>query len=224
MTTSTQSARLRAAVPLLLDLVIPTGGYFVLHALGMSDFWALTFAGSVTGLNALVNTVRRRRLDALGLLVVAELALSVVLMVTTSDPRLVLVRPAFYLALAAVFALFTCVTGRPVSYLGATPMATRGDPERIRAYARVWDRSPRFRRVHRQITATIGIVLLSYAILRVVIVYTLSVPEAVLGQEVLGIAVFAGLIVAIRSRVPRLRRIVDAEQANPPAEHSPALG
>lgn len=205
-------SRLRAGLPLLLDLVVPTAGYFLLHALGLSDFWALTIAGSAAGLGTVLNTLRRRRLDSLGLLVAAELALTVALMVSTDDPRLVLVRPAFYLALAAVWALVTCFVGRPVSYAGAAPMATRGDPERIAAYERVWDRSPRFRRIHRQLTATIGVVLLCYAVLRVVMVYTLSVPQAVVSQEVVGIALLGALVVAIRTRVPRLRRLVDAEQ------------
>lgn len=222
MTVPATSTRFRAAVPLLLDLVIPSAGYFALHALGLSDFWALTIAGSVTGLNAVVNTVRRRRLDSLGLLVVAELALTVVLMVATDDPRLILVRPAFYLALAAVWALVSCFAGRPVTYVGAAPIATRGDPERIRAYERTWHRSPQFQRIHRQLTGTVGVVLLGYAILRVVIVYSLTVPQAVVSQEILGVALIGGLLVAIRSRVPRLRRIVDAEQAGTPAESTPA--
>lgn len=216
------TGRLHAAVPLLLDLVIPTGGYFLLHSVGLTDFWALTIAGSVTGLNAVLNTVRRRRLDALGLLVVAELALTVVLMVATDDPRVVLIRPAFYLALAAVWALATCFVGKPVTYVGATPMATKGDPERMRAYKRVWDQSPRFQRIHRQLTATVGVALLSYAILRVAIVYTLTVPQAVVSQEVLGVLLLGTLIVLIRSRVPQLRRIVDAEQADSAADASPA--
>jgi hypothetical protein len=217
-------SRLRAVMPLLLDLVIPAGGYFLLHAAGVSDFWALTVAGSVTALNAVLNTVRRRRLDALGLLVIAELGLTLVLMVATHDPRLVLVRPAFYLALAALWALATCFVGKPVTYVGATPMATKGDPERMRAYERVWDHSPRFQRVHRQLTAIVAVALLCYAILRVAIVYTLTVPQAVVSQEVLGVVLLGGLIVVIRSRVPQLRRIVDDEQAKSATDVSPATG
>ena len=130
------ATRLRALLPILLDLVIPTAGYFLLHWAGLSDVWALTVAGSATAVNAAVTTVRRGRLDALGLLVVAEIAVSVALAASTGDPRLVLARPAVYLAVAGVVNLISCVAGRPLSYTGAAPMATKGDPQRAVAYER----------------------------------------------------------------------------------------
>src|SRR5689334_16002537 len=96
------SARLRAVLPVALDLVVPTVGYYALHAAGVGDAWALTVAGSATGALTLVNTIRRRRLDALGLLIVAELAVAIVLTVAVHDPRLILIRPAFYLTAGGV--------------------------------------------------------------------------------------------------------------------------
>ncbi|HEU5023435.1 MAG TPA: hypothetical protein VFV01_00800 [Spirillospora sp.] len=51
-------------LPLLLDLVAPTTGYFLLHALGMDDLWALTAAGSAAGLTTVFKdeTPLRRRI------------------------------------------------------------------------------------------------------------------------------------------------------------------
>ena len=86
MTAQAAPSRWRALLPTLLDLVIPTAGYFLLHWAGLSDVWALTIAGSATGVNALVHTIRRGRLDVLGLLVVAEVAVSVVLVVGPPIP------------------------------------------------------------------------------------------------------------------------------------------
>jgi hypothetical protein len=57
----------------------------------------------------------------------------------------------------------------------------------------------------------------AYAVIRVLIVYSFSTGTAVLAQEVPGILLIA-LVVLIRLRVPRLRRIVDAEQAALAAE------
>src|SRR4029453_2210074 len=105
---SPATSRWRALLPTLLDLVIPTAGYFLLHWAGLPDIWALTIAGSATALNAAVTTIRRRRLDALGLLIVAEIAVSVALTVITNDPRLILARPAAYLAVAGVVNLISC--------------------------------------------------------------------------------------------------------------------
>jgi intracellular septation protein A len=212
------TSRLRTLLPTLLDLVIPTAGYFLLHWAGLSDVWALTIAGAATAVNALVTTIRRGRLDALGLLVVAEIAVSVALAAITQDPRLILARPAVYLAVAGVVNLVSGVAGRPLSYTAATPMATKGDPERAVAYERAWHHSPELRAIHRQLTAGIGLALLVYAVLRVLIVYSFSTGTAVLGQEVPGLLLIALVVVLIRRRVPRLRRIVDAEQAALTAE------
>jgi hypothetical protein len=205
-------------LPTLLDLVIPTVGYFLLHWTGLPDIWALTIAGSATGVNALITTIRRGRLDALGLPVVAEIGVSVVLVAVTADPRLILVRPAVYLAVAGVVNLGSCFAGRPLSYTAATPMATKGDPVRAVAYERAWHHSPELRAIHRQLTAGIGLAMLVYAILRVLIVYSFSTGTAVLGQEVPGLLLIALVVALIRLRVPRLRRIVDAEQAALTAE------
>jgi hypothetical protein len=97
-------------------------------------------------------------------------------------------------------------------------MATKGDPERAVAYERAWDHSPELRRIHRQLTAGIGVALVAYAVIRVVIVYSLPTGTALLVQEIPALLLIALMVVLIRRRVPRLRRIVDAEQAALAAE------
>lgn len=48
------TGRAGALTPLLLDLVLPIGGYFLLHdAFGLSTIWASAFAGAVTGIAVL---------------------------------------------------------------------------------------------------------------------------------------------------------------------------
>jgi hypothetical protein len=217
------TTRLRAILPIVLDLVVPTAGYFALHALGLSDAWALAVAGSATGVLTLVNSIRRRRLDAIGLLVVAEIALAITLALTVHDPRLILLRPALYLAVGGLVALVTCVTGRPLTYTGATPMATKGDPVRAAAYDQAWYRSAELRRVHRQLTAFIGIAMIVYAAARVVLTYELPLASALIAEEIPGILLIVVILLAIRLRVPRLRRIVDAVQADLATEKSPSV-
>jgi hypothetical protein len=223
-TTVSAGARFRALAPILLDLIVPTIGYFVLHWFGLSDVWALTVAGSASGVAALVNTVRRRHVDVLGVLVAVELAVSVALAVITADARLVLVRPAFYLAVAAAVGLASVTFGRPLTYTAATPLATKGDPQRTAAYERAWHRSARLRQIHRRLTAAVSLGMLAYAVLRVVVVYSFSVGSAVLLQEVPGIVLIVGALALLRSQVPELRRIVDAEQAATVQSGSAGLG
>jgi hypothetical protein len=220
------TGRLRALIPLILDLAVPTAGYYALHLAGLSDAWALTIAGLATGVLALVNTLRRGRLDAVGLLVVAEIALVVTLTLTTSDARIILLRPAFYLAVGGAVCLVSCVSGRPLMYTAATPIATKGDPARVVAYDAAWHRSAELRRIHRQLTAFVGAAMLGYAAVRVLFTYTLPVSSAVIAQEIPGLVLIAVVLLAIRLRVPRLRRIVDGVQADlaGPGQPGPASG
>jgi hypothetical protein len=199
-----------------------------LHTIGVADVWALTLAGSAAGVTTVANSLRRGRLDALGVLVVVELALSVALAVGTHNPRLVLARTSLYLAAGGVFVLASCFARRPATYASSKPMATKGDPELTQAYTAAWDNSTEMRRIHTQLTAGIGIAFLIYAGIRLMIIFAASsVSQAVWAQEVPGVLLIVFCVVLIRRRVPALTRIVLAEKARLAAAHSPggrALG
>jgi hypothetical protein len=126
--------RLRALLPMLIDIGAPIIVYFILHSLGVGDVLALTIGGMVTAINALVGTVRRRLLDSIGLLVVAEIALSIALLLITQDPRILLIKPSFYVGFAAIYTFATCLVGRPIGYESGKPFATKGDPNNTLTY------------------------------------------------------------------------------------------
>src|SRR6266536_3546395 len=84
-------------LPYALDVVLPIASYAVLTSLGVSTFWALVVGGLLTAVTSVVNTVRRRRLDKLGGLVLLEVALGLVLDFVVRDPRLMLARGSLYL-------------------------------------------------------------------------------------------------------------------------------
>jgi hypothetical protein len=205
-------SRLRLMAPLLIDVVAPIVVYFALHALGVGDLLALTAGGLVAGANAIATTVRRRRLDGIGLLVVLEIALSIVLLVTVRDPRILLIRPAFFAGVGGLYALATCVVGRPLVFQTSRPLATRGDPVRGEAYDLAWERSPEFRRVERLITAGWGVSFLAEAILRVAIVFHFGpeqIGQSLLASQLPGIILIVAAVAWTRSFVPTLRRIVN---------------
>jgi hypothetical protein len=208
--------KLRAFLPLASELVIPVVGYFVLHAIGLSDVWALTGAGLLTGAHAFWATIRRGRIDGIGVLIVCELALTVVLLVVSDDPRWVLLKPSFYTAAAAIYLYVSCFVGRPVVYEAATPLATDGDPQRLEAYHAAWENSAPFRSRERAITAVFGTALLIEAVLRGVVVFSLPVDrvgESVLAGSAPGAVLIIAALVYTKMQVPMLQRVVDAEQA-----------
>jgi hypothetical protein len=224
-TASPGKQKLRAFLPLLVDLVVPTVVYLILAQLGVPPVWALTLAGVATGVSTAVGTIRRRRLDGVGILVIVEIATSVGLLFLTDDPRLVLLKPSLYTLMAAVFLLITCVVGRPMVYQAATPIATGGDPLRLAAYRQAWVESAQFRFRERMMTAVFGGALLIEAVLRGVIIYALpqgDVAAALTLSQVPGIVLLAGSLLLFKLQVPTLSRIVDGiqERLTPAAQHS----
>ncbi|NRD78985.1 hypothetical protein HPT25_16595 [Bacillus sp. BRMEA1] len=170
-------SKFRGILPLLVDLIAPGVAYFLLHQLGLNDVVALTVSGVAAGLTTALQTARNRKLDGIGLLIVLEIALSIVLMIWTNDPRILLIKPSFYIGAAAIYAWTTCFVGRPLSYETAKPVATKGDPIRMAAYERAWERSGPFRRGERIMTAGWGGFMALEGVLRIVVVFRISEEE-----------------------------------------------
>ena len=120
--------------PYVFDVVGPFAAYFLVKAFGAPVVWAMTIAGAVAGLSALVNTVRRGKLDAVGVLVLVEIAASLLLSIFVRDQRLMLIRPSFYTMLASVFLVASARVGKPLSFAGSRQMAASGGPARLAAF------------------------------------------------------------------------------------------
>jgi hypothetical protein len=164
--------------PYIFDIGGPFIAYFLVKAFGAQVTWAMTVAGAVAAVSAIVNTLRRGKLDALGALVLAEIVVSLLLTIFVRDPRLMLIRPSFYTAMAAVF-LFSSASGnQPLTFVGSRQMAASGGPARLAAFERTWDNSAEFRTTHRRLTIGFGVALAVDSILRVVIVYGTPVDRS----------------------------------------------
>jgi hypothetical protein len=199
-----------AALPYLLDFVVPLVAFYALTAAGVSSFWSLTIGGALTGGVSAVNTIRRGKLDGLGLLVIAEIALGLVLIVTTRDPRLVLARSSLYLALAGIWVLGSAVIGRPVTINTSTAFAARSDGEKgIAAVEWLAANSAPFLRIHRGLSALWGGMFLLYAVVRVVIIYSTSVSRAVSISEIPGIVAIGICLIASRQAGKRLEALAN---------------
>jgi hypothetical protein len=153
--------------------------------------------------------------DGMGLLVLVEVAASVLVTLVSGDPRWLLARPSVYLAVAGGYALVSCVVGRPLMLDASKPMAVAGDPERAVAFENAWLRSARFRRVERAMTVGLGVLMLAEAVLRVVLVY--RAPHGDLARlgllvQLPGVALLVLFVLAVKLlAVPRAREEVQRE-------------
>lgn len=162
----------------LLDVIAPTAAFFLLDRLGVPALWNLMIGSALAlGMTA-VNTLRHRRIDRVGILVLIEIAVSIVLLLVVKDPRLLLVRPALYTTAAGVYLLATSFRGKPLTYDGAFQIGTKGDPVRAAAFERSWERVPRFRTVLRISSLGWALACLIDAVLRVIVVYATPLDRA----------------------------------------------
>jgi hypothetical protein len=201
-------------LPYGLDIVLPLVSYATLRALGASTFWALVAGGLLTAATAVVNTIRRRRLDRLGALVVFEVTLAVVLDFVIRDPRLMLARGSLYLAIGGAWVLVNAFRARPLTVDAAKPFAAKHGRPAIAAYEWAAANSPAFLRIHRALSLAWSAAFIAYAVLRVVIIYSASsVGQSMWLNEIPGVAAFGVCLLASAWAGRRLAGIVEARLA-----------
>jgi hypothetical protein len=199
--------------PYVLDIAGPFIGYFVAHTFGATGIWAMTAAGTIAALGTLINSVRRKGIDAVGLLVLAEIATAIVLTVYMRDSRLLLIRPSIYTAVASVFLIASAFSGRPLTFAGARTFAARGGEARLAAYDRTWHSSAEFRRTHFWVTFGFGLCLAVDSVLRVIIVYGTPVERAAWLSNVPHVTALVLFLIASALAGRRFSRLVEMEMA-----------
>lgn len=195
--------------PYLLDVVGPFVAYLVVHAFGAAGVWAMSAAGAVAGLSTAINTLRRKKLDALGILVLVEIAASVLVLVFVRDIRLLLVRPSLYSGIAAVYIGTSAFLRRPVSFHGSRIMVAAKGSARLAAFDRAWETSAEFRRTHRVVTFLLGVCLAVDAALRIIIVYHFPVTRAAWLSNIPHLSALALMMILSALAGRRFKRLVE---------------
>lgn len=195
----------------LAELVASFGGYYLLRALGVEVFWALLAPAIVVGGISVAATVRRRRVDLVGALVLAELMVTIGVSLATDSARIGALRDPFYLAVAGTFAFITLLGRRPLSHTSTASVAS-GNPVRRRAFEQAWEQLPSYRGWQRALTATIGLVLLGAAAVKAVVIVTSSaarIAHAVNVSNAVTLVMAVVFCVATGILIQPPRRIVD---------------
>ncbi|MFI1916622.1 VC0807 family protein [Nocardia sp. NPDC020380] len=207
----------------LVATALPVAVLIGVHAAGFRDTLAMPAAAVVSGVICLGDLIRTwlrdkaHRVDGLAMLILSELAASIVLSSISGDARFVLARASFYTAVAGAFFLGSAVSSRPFMREALKPVATQGDPIRTAAFDRCWSVSRRFRLVYRGVTAGLGCVFLTDAALRIVIIYSHPAGSLIasgLTSQVPGIVLLVSwFLIGRKLVVPRALRILEAEVA-----------
>jgi hypothetical protein len=175
----------------VFDVAGPLVAYNLLRSAGFSSVAALVLSGVFPAAGVTIGVVAHRRVDALGVLVLASIAVGAVLGLVSHNARLVLDEGSVVTAVFGVICLGSLATPKPLMYRLAVEFIGPDSPQ-AQEFTGLWQ-YPEFRRVFRVITVVWGIGYLAEAVARVVIVQSTSTGTALAVSKVMPYAVAAVL-------------------------------
>jgi len=193
-TTPAKGGQLRSiAMIVIFDVAAPLVAYKVLRSAGMTPVTALLLSGVFPALGVTIGAVRHRRLDTVGVLVLAGIATGTILGLVSHSTRLLLVEGSVPTAIFGAACLGSLWARHPLMFSFAREF-TGPDTAKGREMTRLWQYEG-YRRIFRVITAVWGVAFLLEAALRVVIVYNTSAGTALVISKVTPF-VFASIMCA----------------------------
>ena len=176
-TTTAKGGQLRSITMIVIfDVAAPLVAYKVLRSAGMTAVAALLLSGVFPALGVTIGAIRHRRVDAVGVLVLAGIAVGTILGLISHSARLLLVEGSVPTAIFGVACLGSMWARHPLMFSFAREF-TGPDTAKGQEMTRLWQYAG-YRRVFRVITAVWGVAFLLEAALRVVIVYNTSAGTA----------------------------------------------
>jgi hypothetical protein len=167
----------------IFDVAAPLAAYSVLRSAGLTAVTALLLSGVFPALGVTIGVIQNRRLDVVGALVLAGIAVGTVLGLVSHSTRLLLIEGSVPTAVFGVACLGSLWRRHPLMFSFALEF-TGPDTAKGREMTRLWQYEG-YRRVFRIITAVWGAGFLLEAALRVVIVYNTSTGTALASSKVM---------------------------------------
>ena len=204
----------------VFDIGGPLAAYSLLRSAGQSAVSALILSGTLPALGVAAGAVRRRRVDAVGVLVLAGIAVGAIVGLLSGNPRLVLVEGSVPTAVFGLLCLGSLWASRPLIYRFAVEFIGADTPKG-REFESLW-RYPGFRHAFRLYTVVWGVTYLAEAAARVVIVETTSTGTALTVSKVMPYAVGAVVVAWMIVHGRRAKRVGEQIAAAEPAAAEPA--
>lgn len=176
----------------VFDIGGPIVAYSLFRSAGRSTVSALLLSGIFPAFGVAVAVARNRRLDAVGGLVLAGIAVRALLGLATGSARIVLLEGAVPTAVFGAWLLGSLRSSRPMMYRFAHQFMGE-DTAQGRDFASRWQ-YPGFRWSFRVMTVVWGVAYLAQAAAHVVIVETTSASTALAASRAIPYAVTAALV------------------------------
>ena len=200
--------------PLLIDVGIPVGTYYLLRdAFGVSLWLALALSSTGPAVRAIAGLMAERKLNLLAVLMLAVNLAGIAVSFLTGDPRAMIAKDSIVSSVIAFAILGSVVLRRPLMSAGLKPFMTKGEPRRAAAWDRLSAASPRFRRLELLFSTIWGLALLAECAARLVGAYTLPVTTMVWLGTVMTLGAIGVAIVAGGAAAGPLQKMIDTEAA-----------
>ena len=176
---------------ILPNLLINAGVPFVVNMLAqshMSTINALLLASSVPALFTLGGIIWKKRIDAVGMMVVVGLLLTAIFALLFKSPQLLLLRGAAVSGLFGIAMLVSLCFPKPILFYVVRSVMTHNDVQRIASFNADWA-FPQVRSLYRLLTIVWGCVTLASLLLLAVFVFTLPISLMLVLSPILNIAV-----------------------------------
>ena len=188
------TSRLRSvAMIAVFDIAGPLVAYNLLRSSGFSAVTALVLSGVFPAAGVIIGIVKHRRVDAVGVLVLAGIAVGAVLGLVSHNPKLVLDEGSVGTAVFGLLCLGSLAGAKPLMYRMAMEFIGP-DSRQGREFTNLWQYKE-FRHTFQVMTAVWGTAYLVEAAARVVIVANTSTGTALTISKVMPYAV-AGVLFA----------------------------
>ncbi|AZP19511.1 hypothetical protein EJC51_27680 [Streptomyces aquilus] len=217
MTTTSANKPQNPFRPLLLDVAVPVGSYYLFReAFGMSTFAALAWSSVVPAGRTVWAVVKERKANGLAGLILVVNLVSLLLSFVSGDPRLMLAKDSAVSSTIGIGILASVVLGRPMMTAGLKPFLVKADAAKHAAWERLLGGgaagSAAFLRAERVFSVVWGVVLLGECVVRMVGAYTVPVDTMVwLGSVVLVGAIGLGIVVGGALAAGPMERMLAAE-------------
>jgi hypothetical protein len=199
--TTNQHKKQNAFAPLLVDVAVPLGSYYLFKgAFGMSTFAALAWSSVVPAARTLWSVARERSVNGLAGLILVVNVVGLLLSFVSGDPRLMLAKDSGVSSTVGIGILVSVMLGKPMMTAALKPFLVKGNAARDAAWERLASgasvASADFRRRERAFSIVWGAVLLTECVVRIIGAYTVPVDTMVwLGSAIMIVAMVLGIVV-----------------------------
>lgn len=203
---------LKSLRPLAVDVGVPLGTYYLLHAgLGLSLWLSLALSSVVPAIRSASAMIGERQVNLLAALMLAVNGAGIAVSFASGDPRALIAKDSLVSSVIAIAILGSVLARRPLMSAGLKPYLTKGSGPRTAAWDRLTAGSRRFRRLELAFSLIWGVALLTECAARLIGAFTLPVTTmAWLGTtfalSAIGLAVLVGGIAAAP-----MQKLIDAE-------------